>query len=113
MSSNYVVLNNFSPTGNIALSRRLFESIANKAVEEVGTASPALKKNKGIFKVKGPANVIFRKDGKIDIVLEVSLRKDAKVQDVCLQIQQNVASHIQMMCETVPFSIKIRVVSLT
>lgn len=109
---NYLVLNNYSSSGKVSLSRQVFESIAAKAIAEVKSAAPA-RKSKGLFKVKGPAGVVFRKDGRVDISLDVSLSKDAPVQEVCLKIQEQVASKIQMMCETVPFSIKVRVVSLS
>ncbi len=113
MASNYLVLNNFSKSGQVRLSRALFESIAEEAINEVKMASPAARKNKGLFKAQGPAKVAFRKDGKVDISLDVSLSKTAPVKDVCMRIQESVASAVQMMCETVPFSIKVRVTSLT
>lgn len=113
MAIQYVALNNFSKSGEVHLSRHVFETIANRAVKKVDFATPALKKNKGIFKVKGPAHVVFRQDGKVDIILEVSISRDAPVKDVCIKIQEKVASYLQMMCETVPFSIKIKVLSLS
>lgn len=93
------------------LSHQLFESIAERAVSEVKGAFPA-KKSKGLFKVKGPAAVSFRNDGKVEVKLDVTVARGAPVQDVCLKIQESVASNIQMMCETLPFAVKIRVVSL-
>lgn len=111
MANNYVILNNFNSTGKVGISRAAIETIASKAVNEVKEASVA-KSRQGLFKVKGPASVAFRKDGRVDIRLEVTISKDAKVKDVCLEIQESVASAVTMMCETVPFSIKIKVVGL-
>ncbi len=113
MSNNYLVLNNYSKSGEIRLSRKLFESIAEEAVSEVEMAKTSARKNKGLFKTQGPAKVAFRKDGKVDISLDVSISREAPAQEICLKIQEQVANSIQMMCETVPFSIKVRIVSLT
>ncbi len=112
--ASYVVLNNYSKSGQVRLSRQLFETIAERAINEVRSARAARKTRGkgGLFTPQGPAKVTFRKDGKVDIVLKVELQRDAPVEEVCLDIQEHVASAIQMMCETLPFSIKVVVASL-
>jgi uncharacterized alkaline shock family protein YloU len=44
--------------------------------------------------------------------MDVTIQKGESVKDICLQIQEGVASAITMMCETVPFSIEIKVISV-
>lgn len=77
-------------------------------------APPFLKAAKAsVFKMTNPVKVFFRKDGRIDINLDVSVKKGESVGEICTNIQNSVADALFMMCEAVPFSVHIKVSSLS
>lgn len=111
MKRDYYYLHNYQNKGEIGISRHAFETIANIATNEVTDASVSQRKNR-LFNLEHPVKASFRKDGRVDLFLDVNIRSGANVKDVCLEIQEGVASAITMMCETVPFGIQIKVVSV-
>jgi uncharacterized alkaline shock family protein YloU len=111
MKRDYYYLHNFTQNGTMGISRRCFETIATLAANEVKGASVKMRKSR-FFTLEHPVRASFRKDGKVDLNLDVSLAKGSSVKDICLEIQEAVASEITMMCETVPFTIQIKVVSV-
>ncbi|MCH3908779.1 MAG: Asp23/Gls24 family envelope stress response protein [Bacilli bacterium] len=111
MKRDYYYLHNYQSKGAIGISRHAFETIATIAANQVKGASVSTKKGR-LFNLEHPVKASFRKDGKVDFNLDVNIKSGANVKDVCLQIQEGVASAITMMCETVPFGIEIKVVSV-
>lgn len=111
MNRDYYPLNNFQSLGVMGISRRSFESIATTAANGVKDAQVS-KRNTRLFHLDHPVHAYFRKDGKVEFHLDVSISSGAPVKDVCLHIQEAVASAITMMCETVPFGIEIKVLSV-
>lgn len=112
MSRDFYFLNNYSPYGSVGISHRAFITIAEIATNHVVGAAVISKKKNILFQMTNPVKVYFRKDGKVDIQLDVSIKKGASVKDVCLNIQNSVADSIMMMCETVPFNVHIKVSSI-
>ena len=53
-----------------------------------------------------------KKGGKVLISLQVSVKKAENVREVCLQIQEKVATAVSMMSEAVPFGVEVKVVSV-
>lgn len=113
MDANYYYMNNYRNTGYMGISRRAFESVATKAADGVVDVN-VKKRGKGVFALANPVSVSFRKDGKVDITLDVTISKKAHAnfKDICLKIQEAVASAISMMCEAVPFKVNVKVVSV-
>lgn len=111
MKRDYYYLNNYKGGGEMGISRRAFESIATVAANEVVGATVSKRKTR-LFSLEHPVKSSFRKDGKVDLNIDVTIAKSANVKDVCLQIQEGVASAITMMCETVPFGIEVKVISV-
>lgn len=111
MSRDYYFLNNYKNGGTMGISRRSFETIATKAADGVKDARVSRQKSR-LFHLAHPVNASFRKDGKVELQIDVSISGGAPVKDVCLHIQEAVASAISMMCETVPFGIEIKVVAV-
>lgn len=111
MKRDYYCLNNYAQNGMMGISRRSFETIATMAANEVKGASVKMRKSR-FFTLEHPVKASFRKDGKVDLNLDVSLAKGSSVKDVCLEIQEAVASAVTMMCETIPFTIQIKVLSI-
>jgi uncharacterized alkaline shock family protein YloU len=111
MKSDYYYLNNYAMNGTMGISRRAFETIATRATNEVEGAEVTKKKSR-LFILEHPVKASFRKDGKVDFNIDVTIAKNANVKEVCLKIQEAVASAITMICETVPFGVEIKVVSV-
>lgn len=115
--SNYYYLNNYRNAGAMGISRNAFIKIATIACNNVTGASVSQRGKKRnpvnmIFDLASPVKAMFRRDGKVEIGLQVQISKQANVHETCLKIQQEVANAISMMCETVPFSVELKVVSL-
>ena len=111
MKRDYYYLNNYTNGGEMGISRHAFESIATMAANEVEGATVSKRKTR-LFDLEHPVKASFRKGGKVELQLDVTIQKGESVKDICLQIQEGVASAITMMCETVPFSIEIKVISV-
>ncbi|MDD5885110.1 MAG: Asp23/Gls24 family envelope stress response protein [Erysipelotrichaceae bacterium] len=112
MASEYYYLNHYSNRGKMGIARKAFTQIATIATNQVQNASVASRNKKFLFHLDRPVSVVFRKDGKVEIKLDVSIKRGVPVKDVCADIQNHVADAILMMCETVPFSIEIKVSAL-
>jgi uncharacterized alkaline shock family protein YloU len=111
MRSGYAAINNYNNLGTMGISHRVFETIATRAANEVSGAE-VKKSAYRLFNLDKPVTASIRKDGGVDIKMDVIIKQGEKVQDVCLKIQEEVKSAITMMCETVPFSVQIKVVSV-
>jgi uncharacterized alkaline shock family protein YloU len=111
MRSGYVGINNYSKLGQMGISHRAFETIASIAANKVQGAS-VKKTSSRLFNLDKPVSTTIRKDGRVDIHLDVVLRKKTDVNKVCLEIQEEVTNSITMMCETIPFKVQIKVVSV-
>lgn len=113
MSRDFYYLNNYSKRGDMGISHKAFTTIVETATNNVTGAAVVNKRKKNVlFQMKNPVKVTFRKDGKLDILLDVSVKKGASVEKVCSDIQNNVADALMMMCETIPFNIRIKVSSI-
>ncbi len=97
----------------MGISHRAFITIVETATNHVSGASVFKSRKNAIFKMTNPVKVFFRKDGRIDINLDVSIKKGESVGEVCTNIQNSVADALLMMCETVPFRVHIKVSSLS
>lgn len=111
MRSGYIGINNYKNLGDIGISHRVFETIAIEACNQVNGASIDISKKikVSIIEFSKPVRAIIRKDGKVEIKLEVVLKKGVDVKKVCTAIEENVSNSVQMMCETVPFNVTINV----
>jgi uncharacterized alkaline shock family protein YloU len=111
MKRDYYYLNNYTNGGEMGISHHAFESIATAAANAVVGAKVSKRKTR-LFALEHPVTARFRHDGKVELQMDVTIQKGESVKDVCLQIQEGVASAIAMMCETVPFAIEVKVVSV-
>lgn len=111
--ADYSYINNYSKNGSLAISRRVFETIAIKATNKISGASVSKRsKNSKDFNLHNPIAVEIDKNGKVNIKVEVSLKKGTDVHKVCMQIQEAIAQNMMLMCEIVPFNIVTKVVSI-
>ena len=111
MRSGYVEINNYTYLGDMGISHRVFETIAVNACNQVNGVSIDTSKKRKVYTIEfsKPVHATIRKNGKVDIKLEVVLKTGVDVKKVCTAIEENVSNAIQMMCETVPFLVTINV----
>ena len=107
---DYVIINNYGRLGKIGISTNAICSIATMAVNSF--RGVCLKREKGFFSVDKGVKVTLGKDGRAIVSIDVILSSDTPVTSTCLNIQKEVASAITMMCDTVPYDVKIKVVQI-
>ena len=115
--ADYIEVNNYSDLGKIGISRKTLQTKTSKAVATVNGASIRKDKTKrkpilSLFHVTKPISVILRKDGLAEIKIEVNVKSGENVADICLQLQKEVVQGIEIMCETVPVKVGVKVVGL-
>ncbi len=110
--ADYIYIKNYSRSGEIGISRRVFEQIVSDAVSRVSGASisPAATK-KMPFNLNSPIKITFRIDGSVEIRISIILKKGVNSDKVCLAIQEEVARSITAYTESVPFQIELKVAS--
>jgi uncharacterized alkaline shock family protein YloU len=105
---DYITFDNYTGLGTMGISRRVLASIASIATAGVQGASLS-KHESRLFQISRPVKVSLLRNGRAEIKIDVNLKKGAKVGDVCRSIQQEVATEIAMMVETLPVDVKINV----
>lgn len=110
--ADYVFVDNYTGLGDMGISRRVLETIAYKATNRVKGASVSGAKSR-LFNLYHPIQAIIHRDGTADIKIAVALRKGVNVNQVCLNIQKEVAEALEEMVETVKVNIVIKVASIS
>ena len=85
MNHDYYYLNNYRNSGEMGISRRAIETIATLAVNQVEGAEieKVDNKKKWNFFLNDPVRAFFRKDGRIELHLNVVIHKNINVQEIC------------------------------
>lgn len=112
--NNYFYVENYSNNGEMAISRSAFESIALFTLKRVKGVKPFKKiekdkKGKNIYK---PITCNIRRDGRVDLNVDISLKKNTDVRSTCLKIQEEIKSALLLAAETIPFNININVAGI-
>ena len=107
--AEYYSINNHSKLGKISISRSVFESVAENAANQV--AGVQVNKSKR-FKLYRPVQVEFRKDGKVDVIISISLKKGVNSTDICAKIEEEVSTQLLALTESVPFRIEIKITEI-
>lgn len=110
--AEYSFINNYTKNGSLAIHRSVFETIAIKATNYIKGASVSEKQAKGNAKSYNPISVTIDKGGKVNIVVEVALKRGTNVNKICMEIQERIAQNLMLLCEIVPFNIITKVVSI-
>lgn len=108
--ADYIKIKNYAK-GDIAISRRVFESIASEATDRVKGASVS-RSRKSQFYLTRPVQVSFKKNGQVEVSIQITLKKDENVAEVCKRIQEEVSASLMAYCESIPFDIEIKVASI-
>ena len=106
---DYILINNYSRQGAMGISRQAIATIASSAVTSVRGAQ--VSSRRAPFTIDSGVKVSFDKDGKAIVKIDVIIAPNSEipVTKVCRQIQEEVASAITLMCDTVPYDVKINV----
>lgn len=108
--SQYAFIDNYSRLGSMGIANRVFYQIAETATNKVQGADVI--KNPGIvFLLPKPIQIRISK-GLVNVTVAVKIAKDANINQVCLQIQEEVASAISSMTEFIPFKVNVRVTNI-
>lgn len=99
--ADYIYINKSNRGGELGISRKVFARLATAAVSHTSV--------KNSVKVKEPVKVVFKKDGRVKLALRVSIKKGLKANDVCEELQKEVAHALEVYAESVPFEIEINV----
>jgi len=108
---DYVFIENYTGLGDIGISRNVLITIAAKATNRVKGATVSGTKSR-VFNLYHPIQCVIHHDGTADIKISVSLKKGVNVNQVCLNIQKEVAEAIEEMVETVKVRVIIKVASI-
>jgi len=110
---NYFFVRNFSSNGDMAISRHVFEDIVINTIKKIKGVSPyrgdGAKKN---FKLYHPVTCTMRRDNKVDINVDISIKKNVDVKAKCIEIQEEINNNLLLSCETVAFNVNINVANI-
>lgn len=109
--ADYVKINPGSKNGDLMISRAVFESIATAATNRVNGASVVKNKHK-VYRLSNPVQATFQKNGRVKITISISLDKGANANEICMKIQESVASALMAYTESVPFDVQINIVEI-
>ena len=99
--ADYIYINQYDKGGDLAISRKVFARLAEAAVGHTSLKSSV--------KVKQPVKVVFKKDGRVEIGVKVSIKKGVKLTEACSELQKEIAHALEVYTESVPFEVNISV----
>ena len=108
--AEYVYIQNYTRNGAMGISHVVFDQIAASATNQVNGAT--VKENPNdFFRLHKPITCSIR-NGLVDVKIQVNISAGVNVNEVCLRIQEEVASALRMMTELVPFKIIVEVANI-
>ena len=99
--ADYIYINQSNRGGELGISRKVFARLAEAAVGHTSL--------KGSVKVKQPVKVVFKKVGRVELGVRVTIKKGAKLTHVCEELQKEIAHALEVYVESIPFEIQISV----
>lgn len=108
---DFISINNYSGLGQIGFSRGAIAAVVSYSVKEAGEVqlfSPRKSSRGAASGVK----VIFTKDGKALIKMDVTVHKGTNVAAACEKVQKDVATAVSLMCDMVPFDVQVKVMRI-
>lgn len=102
----YYIIKNYSKSGKIGISDKVFEEIARQVFDDVKDAS-MYKSNKILYKPKAVSISRNNNDLKVNTIVQVNY--GVKVEDVCGEIQEKIKSTIYNMTELEPTAVNVKV----
>lgn len=109
----YYFIKSYSTKGEMAISHHVFESIAMEAVKRIKGAKiyKGNPHSRG-FNIYRPVTCEMKKNGKIDLNVNVSLKKGIDVKSTCEKIKEEITSDLMLAIETVNVNVSINVANI-
>lgn len=105
--NNYFYIRNYSSNGEMAIARRAIEEIVLLTINKI--------KGISLFKTKkddSPVVCNITKDNNVKIKVNVSIKKNTSVKDVCLKAQDEIKNSFLLALELIPSEIVINVANI-
>lgn len=99
--ADYIYINKSDRGGELAISRNVFARLTEAAIEHTSL--------KASVKVKKPVKVVFRKDGRVEVGVHVTIKRGVKLTEACLELQKEIAHALEVYVESIPFEIEVSV----
>ncbi len=109
--AEYVYIQNYNNRGALGISRVVFDQIATDVTNRIQGVKIKPNSDKFFFTFHKPVHCEIR-NGKVMVKIEICVGSNVNVNDVCTQIQEEVASAFTQMIEMVPFSVDIKVMGV-
>ena len=107
--AEYVYIQNYNKKGTMRISHHVFDQIAEIATNEVAGATVSRRKKRySLFK---PVQCTIR-NGMVTVKISVKVTPHTNVQDVAREVQENVATQLNLMTELIPFNISVEVIDV-
>ncbi len=109
--AQYVYIDNYTKLGSMGISNHVFYQIAETATNKVKGAMVSHQNKPLLFLLQKPIQITISK-GLVNVKVWVNIAKTANIHEVCLMIQEEVATSLSAMTELVPFKIDIKVANV-
>lgn len=108
----YYYIKNYSTQGEMAISHHVFETIATEAVKRIKGASIYKGKANSRVNIYRPVACEMKKNGKIELSVDVSIKKGADVKATCEKIKEEITNDLLLAVETINVNVLINVANI-
>lgn len=114
--ADFYYLTNYQQRGKMGISRKAFETIATIASNNLQSVKvkgyskeDKIARLNTIFSFPArPCQASFKKNGRVDLRVDVEVGTGVRdITNICTKLQEEVATNVNMMCETVPVQVEI------
>ena len=110
--AEYVYIQDYTKVGKLGISKKCFEEIIQIVTNKInGVKTIEKPKNDFVFSFYKPVSCEIV-NGKVQINIQVEVKQGNNIEKICTDIQNDIAEALTSMAELVPFSIKVKVVSI-
>ena len=112
-SKDFFFIKNYSSHGDMAINRHAFEDIALNVIKKIKGVKPFNGQGASkSFKMYRPIVCNITKDNKVDLNIDISIKKSIDIKSTCIKIQEEVNNALILSCETVPIKVNINVANI-
>ncbi|MDY0214160.1 MAG: Asp23/Gls24 family envelope stress response protein [Bacilli bacterium] len=108
--AEYVYIQNYNKKGTMGISHLVFDQIAEIATNEVAGATVSQRK-KSLYSLFKPVQCTIR-NGMVTVKISVKVNPRTNVKEVAREVQENVATQLNLMTELIPFNISVEVIDV-
>lgn len=114
--ADFYYLTNYQQRGKMGISRKAFETIATIASNNLQSVKvkgyskeDKIARLNTIFSFPArPCQASFKKNGRVYLRMDVEIGTGVRdITNICTRLQEEVATNVNMMCETVPVEVEI------